>query len=237
LGSAGQAGSTWKIGAWRACAVARVNADGASTSAMLRDATNADASFLRVICVLQSSDAVPGDTAPLGCGPLGAPRHITPRSRKQPYDIAEERDSRTWPPGRTQARLHGPSRLAVEADFLRLSGRYSAESVPDPHGTDVAVHLLSACRAIPPTIAHLCLRTAPMPSNGRQRALNDLVKGNAAPLTTSELADMVGFSATFIRSEIRGGHLRAIALGRGRKRVYRILPQDAVRYARRLGLL
>ena len=48
---------------------------------------------------------------------------------------------------------------------------------------------------------------------------------------------MVGLSATFIRAEIRSGHLRAIAVGRGRKHVYRILRGDALRYARQLGVL
>jgi excisionase family DNA binding protein len=69
------------------------------------------------------------------------------------------------------------------------------------------------------------------------RALEDLVRGDARPLTTSELAGLVGLSATFIRTEIRGGHLRAVAVGRGRKRVYRILHREAIRYARQLGVL
>jgi excisionase family DNA binding protein len=69
------------------------------------------------------------------------------------------------------------------------------------------------------------------------RALEDLVRGDARPLTTSELARLVGLSATFIRTEIRGGHLRAVAVGRGRKRVYRILQREAIRYARQLGVL
>ena len=76
-----------------------------------------------------------------------------------------------------------------------------------------------------------------MPQTPRRRALKDLVRGDARPLTTSELASMVGLSATFIRAEIRSGNLRAIAVGRGRKHVYRILRGDALRYARQLGLL
>jgi len=48
---------------------------------------------------------------------------------------------------------------------------------------------------------------------------------------------MVGLSATFIRTEIRSGHLRAVAIGRGRKRVYRILRGEAIRYACQLGVL
>lgn len=76
-----------------------------------------------------------------------------------------------------------------------------------------------------------------MPQTTRQRALKDLLLRNAPPLTTSELASIVGLSATFIRAEIRSGNLRAIAVGRGRKHVYRILRRDAIRYARQLGVL
>ena len=46
LGMAGQLGSTWKTGAWRACAVTRVNAEAASTSAIHTDATKADTNVL-----------------------------------------------------------------------------------------------------------------------------------------------------------------------------------------------
>lgn len=48
---------------------------------------------------------------------------------------------------------------------------------------------------------------------------------------------MVGLSATFIRAEIRSGNLRAIALGHGRKRVFRIQAPEALTYARKLGML
>jgi hypothetical protein len=57
------------------------------------------------------------------------------------------------------------------------------------------------------------------------------------PLTTRELAQMIGMSCTFIRGEIRSGHLRAVPLGRGRKRVFRIPCREAGRYVRELGLL
>ena len=57
------------------------------------------------------------------------------------------------------------------------------------------------------------------------------------PLSTAELADIVGMSATFIRKEIKEGQLRAVRVGRGRKCVYRITVSDAAQYARRLGLL
>jgi excisionase family DNA binding protein len=59
----------------------------------------------------------------------------------------------------------------------------------------------------------------------------------ARPLTTTELAGIIGMSATFIRKEIDNGYLRAIRMGRGRKRVYRIAVHEARRYARELGLL
>ena len=57
------------------------------------------------------------------------------------------------------------------------------------------------------------------------------------PLTTREMARMVGMSATFIREEIHGGYLRAVVVGRGRKRVYRIPVLEAYRYIKELGIL
>ena len=56
------------------------------------------------------------------------------------------------------------------------------------------------------------------------------------PLTTTEVAELVGMSPTFIRSEIKSGQLRATKVGHGRKRVFRILIRDAIRYAKALGL-
>ena len=58
---------------------------------------------------------------------------------------------------------------------------------------------------------------------------------DAQPLTTSELAQMIGMSATFVRAEIRAGNLRAAALGRGRKRVFRIPMKEARDYMARIG--
>ena len=57
------------------------------------------------------------------------------------------------------------------------------------------------------------------------------------PLTTRELARMVGMSQTFIREEIHGGYLSAVVVGRGRKRVYRIPASEAYRYIKQLGML
>jgi excisionase family DNA binding protein len=73
--------------------------------------------------------------------------------------------------------------------------------------------------------------------HARLLALDSLEHVIGPPLTTSEMARMLGMSSTFIRDEIRNGHLRAVRVGRGRKRVFRILTQDAVQYARSLGLL
>jgi len=77
------------------------------------------------------------------------------------------------------------------------------------------------------------------PSPGRRgaRALQDLALAGGPPLTTRELARMIGMSSTFIRGEIRSGHLRAVPIGRGRKRVFRIPFREARRYVRELGLL
>jgi excisionase family DNA binding protein len=70
----------------------------------------------------------------------------------------------------------------------------------------------------------------------RKRRLSELTAGDR-PLTTSELAAMLGMSATFVRTEIRAGYLRAIAVGHGRKRVFRIQAADAREYAERMGFL
>jgi excisionase family DNA binding protein len=69
------------------------------------------------------------------------------------------------------------------------------------------------------------------------RLLDDLTPAGGPPLTTRELARMIGMSATFIRDEIRNGHLHAVSVGRGRKRVFRIPVREARRYVKALGLL
>ena len=69
------------------------------------------------------------------------------------------------------------------------------------------------------------------------RLLDDLTPAGGPPLTTRELARMIGMSATFIREEIRSGHLHAVLVGRGRKRVFRIPVREARRYVKSLGLL
>lgn len=71
----------------------------------------------------------------------------------------------------------------------------------------------------------------------RPRSLGDLRLLSGPPLTTVELARMIGMSSTFVREEIRSGHLRAVLLGRGRKRVYRIPLREALRYVNGLGLM
>ena len=69
-------------------------------------------------------------------------------------------------------------------------------------------------------------------TNTRPLALDSLEQTVGPPLTTSEMARMLG-----VAHAIKGGHLRAVRIGRGRKRVFRILTRDAIRYARSLGLL
>ena len=71
----------------------------------------------------------------------------------------------------------------------------------------------------------------------RVRSWEDLARGQNRPLCTRELAELIGMSQTFIRKEIRTGHLRAVAIGHGRKRVFRITINEAQRYARSLGLV
>ncbi len=71
----------------------------------------------------------------------------------------------------------------------------------------------------------------------RPRRLSDLASGDDAPLSTREFARMIGMSPAFIRSEIRVGNLRAVALGRGRKRVFRISAREAYAYVLKLGLM
>jgi hypothetical protein len=68
------------------------------------------------------------------------------------------------------------------------------------------------------------------------RSLDEL-DANGPPLSTGEFAQMIGMSSTFVRSEIRSGHLRAAAVGRGRKPVFRIPVREALRYAKELGLV
>lgn len=70
-----------------------------------------------------------------------------------------------------------------------------------------------------------------------ERRLSDLALKEGPPLTTTELARMTGMSPTFIRAEIKTGHLRAVQVGRGRKRVFRIRVCHARAYARQLGLI
>jgi excisionase family DNA binding protein len=72
---------------------------------------------------------------------------------------------------------------------------------------------------------------------GAQSPAHRLARESGKPLTTSELARLIGMSATFVRKEIDSGYLRAIRIGRGRKRVFRIPISEARRYIRTLGLL
>ena len=66
----------------------------------------------------------------------------------------------------------------------------------------------------------------------------DLSQARGPALTTSQLAFVVGLSAQTLRMEILAGELRAIRVGRGRKRrAYRIPWREACRYATRLGLI
>ena len=80
-------------------------------------------------------------------------------------------------------------------------------------------------------------RNEALKSPQRTLSLDDLGHNEGPPLSTRELALIIGMSTTFVRTEIRTGHLRAVAVGRGRKRVFRITVDEARRYARALGLL
>ena len=77
--------------------------------------------------------------------------------------------------------------------------------------------------------------SADPPSNAEPLSANHLA--GTRPLTTGEMARMIGMSPTFIREEIRGGYLRAVVVGRGRKRVYRIPVPEAYRYIKELGIV
>ena len=68
-------------------------------------------------------------------------------------------------------------------------------------------------------------------------SLEQLARRDGPPLSTRELAEMTGMSQTFLRREIRTGHLLAVAVGRGRKRVFRIQIREARRYVKALGFL
>lgn len=80
-------------------------------------------------------------------------------------------------------------------------------------------------------------RASSLLNGDRVRALEDLARGSGPPLTTSELARMIGMSPTFVRLEIGTGYLRAVRLGRGRRAVFRIPVREACRYVKKLGLL
>lgn len=75
-----------------------------------------------------------------------------------------------------------------------------------------------------------------MSSRRTLRDLADLLR-DGPPLSTTELAQIVGLSPSFIRAEIRTGHLCAIRVGHGRKQVYRIAVYHARAYVHALGLL
>jgi excisionase family DNA binding protein len=74
-----------------------------------------------------------------------------------------------------------------------------------------------------------------MRRNKRNQRLPDLSRKSGRPLTTAELAAMIGMSCTFIRNEIDAGYLRATRIGRGRKPVFRIPLREAQRYVKELG--
>jgi hypothetical protein len=80
---------------------------------------------------------------------------------------------------------------------------------------------------------------SPVPSGTPRgpRRLEDLFLVGGPPLRPAELARLIGMSSTFIREEIHGGHLKAAAIGHGRKRVFRIPAREALRYIRSLGLV
>lgn len=60
-------------------------------------------------------------------------------------------------------------------------------------------------------------------------------ENDQSPLGTRELAEMTGMSATFIREETRAGVLRAVAIGRGRRRVFRIFGDGSAALPPRAG--
>lgn len=63
----------------------------------------------------------------------------------------------------------------------------------------------------------------------------DLSQTSGPPITTSQLAIVTGLSAQFIRMEIVAGELKAVRIGRARRKEYRIPWREARRYARALG--
>ena len=100
-----------------------------------------------------------------------------------------------------------------------------------------AVQLLNLL-APGPHFRHISIRMNGQKHDAAWRGGDDPVPENdQSPLGTRELAEMTGMSATFIREEIRAGVLRAVAIGRGRRRVFRISVTEARRYLRELGLL
>ena len=88
-----------------------------------------------------------------------------------------------------------------------------------------------------PNASRVTMQTDNNGNGSRPRRLSNLNDGDDQPLTTTELARMIGMSATFVRGEIRAGNLRAAVVGRGRKRVFRIPVQEARSYVLRIGFV
>jgi hypothetical protein len=69
------------------------------------------------------------------------------------------------------------------------------------------------------------------------RARIDLTQQDGQPISTGQLAAVIGMSDDFIRLEIKNGELTARRVGRGLRREYRICWAEARRYCLRLGFL
>lgn len=66
------------------------------------------------------------------------------------------------------------------------------------------------------------------------RAEHALRAADRELLSPADVGRMVGFSATFIRLEIRAGAIQAVRVGRGSLKRWRIAKDEAARYRRQL---
>ena len=65
----------------------------------------------------------------------------------------------------------------------------------------------------------------------------DLLLEDATPATPGELARWTGMSDQFVRADIRAGLLKAKNVARGRRPVYLVPVDEALRYLRQMGAL
>ena len=114
---------------------------------------------------------------------------------------------------------------------VRASVTYPTDG---PGGTCHKTVMRTLAMAAPGTTAR---SSVPSAEPRHTESVSAILLAGPQPLTTGELARMVGMSPAFIREEIQGGYLHAVVVGRGQTHVYRIPAREAYRYIKQLGIL